>query len=655
MASGLSGDKIVVGKTKKPTGLTITRKGNKFTFAWTCATENYGAGQNLEYRTRKLNGTDWRAWETIGATPTIRSKYVELDFGNFLPFNTSAGLTGIEFRVRGMRQAYDETKDGKTIHHVPDWSEWSYKTMSLGIPSKPAVTPTTSSYTTTFAWSISSTANDSKPYTQFQWESIRADESNVSNGANLNWSSSSTGYQSGTGSAASGSVPITETTAQVASGSHTRWFRIRARGPAGSSDWVYSYHTYAFPNAATVSTAIATVKGTSYLMDVSWAVAKSFAYPVDEASVEYAKAVPDADMAVPSSPGWTAAQTSADTRGNNRSVFAIDGLLTADQCLWVRIRTVHDGRENYGTPRLVTYASLSNPSGVSVTASGRSATITATNNSSAAVYTGSSTSVKRLFLAILYRGAKYYTGGYIIGIMPYGTTSINVTLPDQTNETAYSIGARAVVGTYSGTTITSGVMYSEQIWTEASVPKAPANVSASFDGEKINVSWSWSWADADSAELSWSTDPNAWGSTNEPSTYEIARKATNWSIQGVSAGSTCYIRVRLKDDTTGVYGPYSSTVSLKLTVPPLKPSLVLSDGRITDTGKVTASWVYQSGDGTEQTYAEIRVKNGSSYSAPIATADSSQHITLYAEEMGWVRGSTYQLVLRVYSASGSYS
>lgn len=648
--------------TLPPSGLSITRNGNIFTISWRIGDANYGGGQNLRYRTQKLSGS-WREWTNVNVNATDTSKAITLNFNDFYPTNTSKILAGIQFEVRGKRQTTTEQGPDPLAPssrilittHEYSWSVWMPVTFSMTAPNKPTLTSAiNASNQTTFSWSISNAANDTKPFTGYLYESMVVDESAVTNGASLNWSSSASGWRTGSGAIATGSLAITEDSYVTQSGSHTRWFRVRATGPAGGSDWTYLNRVFAIPYAAVVSSATVTNKTAGYLVDVIWSVTKNAAYPISETVVEYAKAVPAADMQIPSSPGWTEAGSTLDTTGKARASFNIDGLLAADQCLWVRVVTKYDNRSNYSAPYLARIGVCANPTNVSVSATGRNATVTATNNSSASVYTGSSTSVKRLFLAICYKGVKNYTGGYVIGIMPYGSSSLNVTLPDQTTETGYSIGARAMVATYSGTTISNTSMYSDLIWTEnASVAKAPGNMALSYDGTKLHVSWTWSWADADAMELSWSDDRNAWSSTNTPQTYTINQKATTWSIADLPAGSTYYVRGRLIKD--GVFGPYCDPVGIKLTVPPLKPVLRLSDGTITDIGKVTASWNYQSGDGTEQTYAEIRTKSGNTYSNPIAKVDSEKQVTLYAESLGWQRGATYLLVLRVCSASGSYS
>lgn len=647
-----------MGKTKKPSGLSITRKNNKFTFSWKIGSANYGAGQKLQYRTKKYND-DWRDWTDVEISKTATSAEVTLTKTDFFP-TTNKYLKGIEFHVRGKREPYTTGSGNNQKTHTPKWSEWVCKSISFEAPKKPSVTATigNQSYVTTFAWDIETSESNKYLYYKYEYESILVKECTEKDGSKLSWSSSATGYVTNSGTGTSGSWTKTEDSATVASASYTRWFRIRSLGPAGRSEWVYAKHVYAMPNIARISKAKATPKNGKILIDMTWAALANAAHPIDETAVEYCKGIPSADLALPANPTWTEAQVSSDTKGNDKAVFYIEGTIGTDECIWVRVTTKHDYLENYSAVKRVDLEGpLANPSGISVSVSGRNATISATNNSQAAIYTGSDSSVKRLFLAVYYRGVKKNPKGYIIGIIPTGQSSASVTFPKSfLDEESYSVGVRAIVGTYTGTAVESREMESDKIWTTANVPKAPENVALDFDGSKLSVSWDWSWEDADSAELSWSDDKSAWNSTEEPEKYVIDRQVKSWSIKGLEAGKRYYVRVRLINSEEDLYGPYSNRVSLKLSMPPQKPVLKLSDGLITGNGKVTASWNYRSGDGTEQAYAEIRTKTGDSYSTKaIAHTETEQHITIYSKDMGWQRGSSYQLALRVKSESGEFS
>lgn len=649
-----------MGKTKKPSGLSIVRNDNKFTLSWKIGSANYGSGQKLQYRRKDAKGK-WRDWIDVTIGKTTTTKVLEFDKSDYYPApNKNKYLKALEFRVKGKREPYTTGSGKKQKTHTPDWSDWTSKSMAFEPPKAPSVTATleNQSYTTTFAWEIETSDSDEHLFYKYEYQSVLVKECTETNGAKLNWDENALGFIKSSGTATSGNWTKTEDSAMVAQASYTRWFRIRAIGPAGCSEWVYAKHVYAMPYVARISKASATPKNNKILIDMTWKANSNAAHPIDETIVEYCKGIPTADLEPPASPSWTQADISKDTKGMDKAVFYIDGSMGTDECLWVKVTTRHDNRENYSAVKRVDIEGpLADPSGISVSVNGRNATISATNNSQAAVYSGQDNKVKRLFLAVYYRGVKKNKKGYIVGIIPTGQSSVSVTLPESfLNEDAYSIGVRAIVGTYSGTAVESREMESDKIWTTANVPKAPANVKLDYDGNKLTASWEWTWEDADSVELSWSGDKSAWDSTEEPEKYVIDRQVKSWSIKGLEAGKTYYVRVRLIDSEENLEGPYSDKKSIKLSMPPQKPVLKLSNGIITGNGKVTASWNYQSGDGTEQAYAEIRTKTGETISTKaIAHVESDQHITMYAKDMGWQTGSSYQLILRVKSGSGEFS
>jgi len=639
-----------MGKTKKPSGLSVTRDGYKFIFSWKIGSDNYGAGQNLQWRRKKYNG-DWADWQNKSIGTSATTANVTFTKANYYP-NTNNFIKAVQFRVRGKRSPY--TKDGKTI--TPEMSDWVSKSFDLKIPKKPSLTATlTTSNVTTFAWSIATSADDGYLYTKYEWQSIRVAESNETDGSKLTWNSSATGYQSGDGTSTSGSQSITEDTTTISSGSHTRWFRVRSRGVAGSSDWVYAKHVYASPKQADLieNKCSSTAKSYGYLCQVKWKASRTVAYPIDETVVQYTKAIPIEDMKIPTNPSWQDANISADTKGTDTAVFRIDGALADDQCIYVRVNTKHDANIQYGQPYLLRVGKLANPSTPTVSVNNRIATVTVTNNSSAGIYTGNQ-DYSKLFLHIRYKGAKHYTDGRDIGIIPYGQTSVSVTLPNFTDETAYSFGAKAIVGKYSGVSATETDMESSRIWMTGNVPKAPTNINAEFrkTGD-VRVTWDWGWDDADSTEVSWAYSKTAWDSTDQPETFLEVNKGKIVRISNVEVGKTLYVRLRHIADEA--YSPYSDKVAVDLTLPPQKPVLSLSSGTITEKGKVTISWNYGSGDGSEQAYAELRSVSGTTIGSELARTTSAQHITLYAQDMGWTGGNSYTMALRVKSASGSYS
>lgn len=618
-----------MAKTKKPTGLTVTRNGDKYTIKWKKGDSNYSGGQGLQYRL-KTNGS-WKSWQTVTVSTSVVTKTVTVGSSSYYP-TTAKKLNAIEFRVRGKRS-------GRT------YSDWSNITYTLEVPRKPTISSSlgNTSNVLNAPWEIVTQNDEKKVFNKYEWQSILVHDSNETDGSKLTWAITSDGWRTGTGASTSGTITITEDSSVISSGSHTRWIRIRSNGVAGSSDWKYTKHVYAIPLSATISNFNVTEQQSGYIVDVSWVAQSNASRPIDQTSLEYAYAIPIADMQIPSGASWEIADTSKDTSDEDRAVFVTNTKLADDECLFVRVVTTHDNRNNYSDVALVHKGSLAIPTNLVLTENQDTITVEATNNSTASTYTGSDSSIKRLFLEVLRRDLN---GENVIGIIPTTSSSVSVALPSD----EYSIGVRAVVGTYSlddGIYSIEREMQSESIWGEGDVPIPPANVKAEFNGN-IVVTWDWSWSQADSAELSWSKEEDAWESTEEPDTYEIGHVATRWIIKDFDEATKYYVKVRLKSGD--VFSSYSDIVAVDMTLPPQKPSLKLSSGIITEDGNITASWNYVSNDGTDQSYAEI-VCDGEI----IAHTETAKYITIYAKDNQWEGGNSYDLSVRVKSESGSYS
>ena len=650
-----------MAKTKKPTGLTITRSGAKFTFSWKIGDKDYGNGQQLRWRLSCWKSGSWKS-ETVGAT--TKSIAVSITPADLYPSKTAKAVS-ITFEVRGNRKKYKSGK--KKID--PGWSDWAQKQFAISIPDRPTLTATLDeelSNVTNFAWELTTSATDGRYFIDTEWQSILVENSEETDGSKLTWGTTSTGWLTGT-STATNSREVTEDTELIADGSHTRWFRVRARGPAGASDWRYAKHVYALAYKSNITqTEAKETDENGFKCTVTWDATANAANPIDKTTVQYAITVPAADLACPSGASWTDANISRDTAANDKAVFSIDDTLGADECLFIRVNTKHDANITYGRPSLSAVGNLKNPSGLSVNVDNvtHRATITATNNSD----------VPDSFLAVEYMSSSDPEGKFVCGIISNGGTSVTVQGPNWDDEGAFSFGVRAVVGSYEQITradgatcyaVTEKMKSAATIWEGGSVPSAPANVAASATeiSGTIRVMWDWTWEEANGAEISWSDHPDAWESTDEPSTYSIDHiHAAHWNISGLETGKTWYIRVRLVDKTGAdniTYGPWSDPIEVDLSSAPSVPVLSLSPGTITETGTVVASWAYSTTDGTQQAYAEICeaqiTANGITYGDIIAHVETAQHISINAEEAGWQAGESHGLCVRVVSASGRVS
>lgn len=683
--------------TKAPTGLTISRNNNVFTFKWKRGDANYSDGQQLQYKYSNQS-----TWNTLSVSASSTSRTVTLPAGNYYPYKNRY-LHSVSFRVRGKRE---EDKKGKKKYA---WSAWSVKTYNVSLPPTPTLTAALSgelTNQTTFSWSAKSSATTTEIFKQTKWQTVRLFESNQTDGSKLNWSASNVYFGEGTGTA-NGSRTYPEDSEDVAKGSLTRWFRVRSEGPKGVSPWKYAKHVYAVPYKAKVLSARARENEVGgFSCNVTWIADQNAAHPIDRTTVQYAIVTPAENMECPSGASWTDADVSKDTLGNDGAFFPIDDIPSVDECLYVRVNTTHDSNTTYGTPTFAAAGFLSNPSNISVDTydATHRATIEATNNSS----------VPDSFLAVYYRTAENPDETFVVGIIPKGETSVTVQCPDWADSGKISFGVQAMVGAYRKETRADGVdsysidaqMQSKSVfWEGGTVPLAPDAVTAtptSIAGT-VRMTWNWSWQEADSAELSWADHEDAWESTSEPSSYTISNlHAAQWNISGLQTGKRWYFRVRLIAGTENpTKGPWSDIVSLDLSSAPNIPSLELSDSVITEEGEVTASWVYTTTDGTPQSYAEISKElitengvrrgeyvlseddaqvqgkeyyelSGGRYIpvtttgnpkeegwyevvTAIAHTETAQHVTLNAQEKGWKAGETYRLCVRVVSSSGQSS
>lgn len=674
---------------KAPTGLTITRNGATFTCKWKRG-ESYNKGE--QFGSIVTGGK----WTSVNLGSSVTSRAVTVSLGSYYPY-TSKTLNSFSFRVRGKKGS--------------KWSAFTSKAFALSVPGKPTlkVTPDDNiSNRCLFAWETTTSTTGADVFIDCEYQSMLVANSNETDGSKLSWENTgSNDWRTGTKLSASGSVTLDETLS-IATGSHTRWFRIRSRGPRGASAWVYGKRVYAAPYQMVIEEAKATKTNNGYQAYVKWSGKSNNAFPTDTLTVDYTMATPDPGMVCPSGASATTAITMAQNGATNAVSFPIDTTLGADQVLYARVNSIHNLSTTYGDWTFVSAGSLSAPSiaSVSTNPSTFKATVTATNNSA----------VTDSFLAILYRTASRPDDFAVVGVIPHGSSSATVQCPDWTGETI-QLGVYAVVGSYTSTTRADGVgsyeitanMESGIVWQSAAVPDAPTNVTATATNVEgsVKVVWNWSWADADNAIVSWADHEDAWESTDEPNEYTVSNvNAAEWTIAGLETGKRWYIRVRLANGTgdTAIYGPWSSMVTIDLSSAPSIPTLTLSSGIIPTDGSVSAYWTYVTTDGTSQAFAEITeaiidgngvhygfyepstdthvvsgkdyyVLSGGSYvpQTPVGTenpsalgwydiepqiiaqTETAQSVTIYAEEVGWNQNETHYLAVRVVSASGRVS
>lgn len=669
--------KTTVVATKQPTGLSITRKGNTFTFSWKIGDSDYADGQMFYWNLNKH-----RMWgaKKINVKRTSTNTTIDL---------AKRTCTEIKFGVIGNRKKYTAGKGRRKKTVQPGWSAWSTKTYKMNTPSPPNVKyelDSSNAYSGTFSWDIPD-VNDTnnRHFRKYEWESILVPKWNSSDPP-TEWTAEASAdgkIEKGSGSATSNSWAKKEDTAlwNSVDASYTRWFRIRSIGAAGASEWRHAHHVYALPRAAydVTAKAIPRAGDAGYSVVAEWTAPESLPYPIDNDIITYAVVKPKTTakisgntmvttMEYPSeNPSWTTAGTIVDTAGKDAMTFSIPEILDVDECIFVKIDTKHDSFTTVGVPELAEdgVGHLPVPEIKSLTAnpSTHRVDLTAENKSS----------LNASFLAIYYRVEDTPNTYRTIGIIKPGDQQATIQCPNW-GAKSFSIGAQAFIADYSPIekassgvtdyTISNIRMSSDIVWSESELPKPPKSVELSaLNSTTIRVLWDWTWTEANKAEISWADHADAWESTDGPQTYELTNIQTGaWNIAGVSVG-TWYVRVRLilAEQDNAIYGLYSDIKQIKLSSAPAIPSLTLASGTVAEEGEVVCYWAYTSTDGTAQMQADICEVTLDSetgkytYGDIVGKTASAQHISIPVSALGWHAGELHYLAVRVISASGEQS
>ena len=617
-------------KTVKPTGLSITRSGNTYTFKWKQGDKDYKNGQQLQYRLRNADN----AWTKVAVGVAAVSASI-----------SNANVTFLQFRVAGKRKEYKKSK--KTIK--PLWSDWAVSgAWTATIPNRPTIGyEAVSSNSGKFSWSTATKTDDRAVFDNVVIQKqLRRD--NTNNPTTGTWTAVS-------GSAASGSVTITEEPEDLAAGAFVRWVRVKSHGNAGDSAWAYASHAYGAAAAASLTGASAVTKGSYTQITAQYRSPHSRMNPIDKLTVEYVIAVPaNEDLNIAPSSGWQDAIELTAASGNDKIVANVSDTIGDDECLWVRIKTEHDNVDSFSNAVLAQVGTLKAP------------TISATpdfTNGSVAITTTEVTTCTKAKTAIFYRDEDDPSNDQIIAVFAHGTTSGTISVPDLIGKTTSCFGAYAFVGASSGLTIDPKMRSAEVIDSDiAAVAPASVTIVEGPRDETVRIGWAWSWSEAVSAELAWSEFPEAWESTNEPSTYRVTdRNAVNWVIAGLETGKRYYFRVRLigEQDEEELVGPWSAVVSYELTSVPDRPVLTLSKDVINAGDTVTARWAYSVGATSEQAYAEVAIvteetenNQTTTVYTPIAHTEVDQSLEL---EYAWTTGLTYNLAVRITTTAGTQS
>ena len=706
------GDSKKPGKTKKPSGFTITRKGMKFTLEWKINAKNSNDGQALRYKHNK--SPKW-AKKSLKKKATKASVSIS---GSVYP------LTKVTMEVQNNQ---DKDKDNKNIKDLKA-SKWAGKSFKFKKPPASIARMSLSGEAENVC--IVSYGHEKDDFTDSDHIGYIHTEYQTtfhSEKGKDKWSSTKIlKPQSGSFSVREKSVNI-DTLKNLG---YVRKYRFRIKGKAGyNTSWSKAEvcsHYYAKPKTAAINKATAKQSGGKINCLVEWRSPDPKYNPIDYTYVQYCFTVPGSGMSCPADVSWTTRPSIKDnpsssytkylvTRKNKKGkkvkkwvrykdltkkekaklkknkkalkkktvktgydqdVFEIDKTISNDQVIFVRVVNVHDNKYANSAPKLVSgvKGKLKPPTGFSVninlgTLRGE---FTATNTSDVPD--------SRIAIGITRIDKKGKALSYIIGVISNSTAQpLTLGLPNLNNFKDYSFFAYAYQGTatYETKTYTyGGQSHSYRIYTlkknmrsntvkqGGDVPSAPTiNANVSRENTAL-VTWDWPWASANYSELSWSDHEDAWESTDQPETYRISNlNAGSWSICGLDLGVTWYIRVRLikVTDEGETPGPWSDIYPLDMTTAPNKPVLSCSKTNVKYDETFTLSWVYESVDGSPQARATLRsatldedgnVVHGKDIPVKIKTATS---IDLTPEDLNWTTGEQYGFIINVVSKSGHIS
>ena len=674
--------------SKAPSGLGIYRNATSWTFTWNRG-EGYNKGQQLNYWVNGIGGS------------------LAIDTGVSAAHIWTTAAT-VQFQVRGK-------KEGKKWSAWATSDVYYVGVPRAPVVNAEQTQP----YVTKFTYSVQADDTESLQFSSSEWQTILVQDCNTADGNAVNWAGAETGtsgtsfektideggfsgaeysYTRWFRARSNGWVGSTGwvyqkhvyATPKRAENVTAKYELISGSGYSVSVEW---------DSPASNANPIDSVQ-VQYLISAPATTVTT----VDNTKV-MTLSCPNTDQ------GWTSLTDVSGVSGKRAMSFTIPTDLTDDQCVFVRVNNKHDQITTYGVPVLAQGAigKLAKPTISSVSPGGVTNlyTVSVTRN----------TSVNDAFIAVYLRTTSQPNLNAVVGIIPANGTSVSCIIPPP-GEDEVSFGVKAYIANYSPTGPESesaptyyiitdmegvGRMESEINWDGGAVPLPPTNVSViKVNDTTAQIGWNWSWRDANQAELSWADHEDAWESTDEPSKYTVdSTNASRWNIAGLNIG-TWYFRIRLLKAIGEAisYGTYCETRTLKLSSSPDTPALVLSDGVIPKTGSVTCYWAYVSTDGTAQMYAEVceafyeyaAVENptGSplshgyyelsgtqyvksydttvvsgktyytptgtiTYSDPIGSTNSSQHITISAEEQNWQPNETHHLAVRVIAASGEPS
>lgn len=604
--------------TKANSSPSISRNGTNFKVTWKINDKDI---EKQEIRWRHKGTKSWSGWTSLGVNAKTTSYTIAE------PMMTMSPYTYFQVQTRIRRWDYK-------------WSDYSKSSSKYEIkgPPKPSLSVSApAANQTTFTWS-SNKSDTSNQFCTWTWYRTKG----------------SSGWTEWDNSVPASPKTYTDTATNI-----WREFQIYNTGTmtARPSSTVTAKHWIGkAPVATWQETAVSKTKRTSYY-DLTLNINLSGStLTIDKMVPQYYIGVPAADMSCPPGSGFTDGRDYMYKDGATAYSLAVNtnDLIDEDECLWARVKTVHDSQDTFSTAYRVLTGKLKAPTAtISMSTpqpSGFSVDIDITNVGSQVpgIYT-------QVFLE---KASNPGVENYIlIGTMPNGTTTDTITSTlDITGETGYSIHIRNVSA--DGETMTSDY-YSYH----SSMPTVPTlnSVSLTTTPGKVYVTWTNTWSDATGTIIAWTDDPDNWMSNEDPDEYEIHELASSWFITGLETGKTWYFRIRsIKEAGNNInYSSWSDDMTIDLSSAPAIPTLYLSENVITEDGMVTAYWSYMTTDGTPQTAANVVEATYAggvwTYGNIVGSTSTAQHVDIYAQDNNWTNGSVVFLALQTRSGSGGQS
>lgn len=562
----------ITRKTYKPDGLSIKRNKGKYTFKWKVADANYTDYIQVAWR--------WKSsekWKTTVEpdTPTRQTESRAISDDEITP----------QFKVRGRR--LQRTSGGKTYKYTTsDWS--SVCKMPLYNPTVKSVSLTKNSAYTRLSWNVEKKDTDNNPFYCIEYRTAWLKNKADNGFGSVSWGSVSRNYNNNS------HVDISHTASLLyKTDSYTRAVQFRAIGPGGKTAWKTLYCVYAAPKTPTITSA--TKSGNT--ITVNWTAVRSFAFPVDYCTLQYKVGVPSTQNLAPPSGNWTNAVAKVTAAGNTYSAKFNISALQQDNGVWVRVVAENANANTPSSSMLV--AKIVKP--------------VASANSVTVEY---NTATKALRLAC--SNPSSIPGTNVVVKLSSGTYAETYTIP---SADGYLNTTSANIAKYSTMTLTAWVQHKTSggavtnstsmsrtynVKTESTNPAifVPTGLSADAGGTAGTVALTWTGAGigATSAEVSYSTDPNAWSGSSY--TTVTAATTTSTTVTEIAYDIPYYFRVRQTNSHGTTNWSAMISYTLKASAIPV-PILTLSQGPSNDSIAVKWSWqLWASATGIELSWSD---------------------------------------------------